>query len=553
MNDPIPASLNAEKIREFYDLGFWRGDTIYGLVRGHAGKTPDKTAVREKARTVTYGELVDGANRLAGALDGKGLGVGERVAVWLPSRIETAVALLACSRNGYVCCPSLHRDHMTVDIVELLKRTGAGALIAEAGYGAGGAKEDIFKASSGVESLKFTLKLVPCAGAEMNEGLLPSIEPAPDPTEVRTDPNSIVYLAFTSGTTGRPKGVMHSDNTLLANARALAGDWSLGRDMVVYSLSPMSHNLGWGAMIMTLTGGGEFIIHDLAKGESLLGRLTGTGATFLFGVPTHAIDLLAELRESGEKHVGAVKGFRVSGASVPPQVAAGLLEHGITPQSGYGMTEAGSHHYTLPGDDPRLIIETSGKACPGYAVKIFSPDDPEKELPPGETGQIGGRGASLMLGYFDDPEEFERAFNSSGWFMTGDLGWVDEAGYIRVTGRKKELIIRGGHNINPAKIESLALRHKAVERAAAIPIADERLGEKVCVAVQLQGGASLEAQELLAHLNECKLSKYDMPEYFLELDDIPLTPSGKLFKRGLVAWVEEGRIKPAPVRFESKD
>ena len=156
-----------------------------------------------------------------------------------------------------------------------------------------------------------------------------------------------------------------------------------------------------------------------------------------------------------------------------------------------------------------------------------------------------------MLGYFDDPEEFERAFNSSGWFMTGDLGWVDEAGYIRVTGRKKDLIIRGGHNIYPAKIENLALRHDAVERAAVIPIADERLGEKVCIAVQLRGGASMGAAELLTHLDECKLSKYDMPEYFLELDDIPLTPSGKVFKRDLVAWVEEGRIKPAPVRFES--
>ncbi len=545
----MPASLSAKKIRELYDQGFWRDDTIYGLVWDNAGKTPDKTAIRERARTISYARLVDGVDRLAGALAGSGLSAGDRVAVWLPSRIETAVALLACSRNGYVCCPSLHRDHMVGDIVELLERTEAAGLIAEAGYGADGTRKDIFKAASGVESLKYILMLDPRNG---NEDLLPSIKPATAPTEIRTDPDSIVYLAFTSGTTGRPKGVMHSDNTLLANARALAGDWSLDQDMVIYSLSPMSHNLGWGAMIMTLTGGGEYIPHDLAKGESLLDRLTGTGATFLFGVPTHAIDLLTELQGSGSKKVGMVKGFRVSGASVPQQVAAGLLEHGVMPQSGYGMTEAGSHHYTLPGDDPRLIIETSGRVCPGYEVKIFSPEDWEKELPAGETGMIGGRGASLMLGYFNDPEEFKRSFNSDGWFMTGDLGWVDEAGYIRVTGRKKELIIRGGHNINPAKIESLALRHKAVERAAAIPVADERLGEKVCIAVQLQSSASLGAQELLSHLDECKLSKYDMPEYFLELDDIPLTPSGKLFKRGLVGWVQEGRVKPIPVRFEPK-
>ena len=553
MTDKMPTTLSAEMTGEFYDRGFWRGDAIYGLVQDHAGKTPDKTAVREKIRTVTYGGLVDAAERLAGALEASGVNAGDRVAVWLPSRIETAAALLACSRNGYICCPSLHRDHRTGEIVELLERTGAAALIAETGYGADGISEDIIAAASGVGSLKNVLMLDPRAGTGIAEDVFPGIDPAQATAEIRSDPDSIVYLAFTSGTTGQPKGVMHSDNTLLANARALATDWSLGADMVVYSLSPLSHNMGWGAMIMTLTGGGEFIVHDLGRQESLLERLVGTGATFIFGVPTHAIDLLAELRNSGGKDVGAVKGFRISGASVPPRVAAGLLQHGITPQSGYGMTEAGSHHYTLPGDDPQTIIETSGKVCPGYEVKIFSADDPEKELPLGETGQIGGRGASLMLGYFDDPEAFERAFNSSGWFMTGDLGWVDEAGYIRVTGRQKELIIRGGHNIYPANIENLALRHEAVERAAVIPIADDRLGEKVCIVVQLRGGASMDAAELLAHLDECKLSKYDMPEYFLKLDDIPLTPSGKVFKRGLVAWLEEGRIEPAPVRIEPGD
>ena len=135
------------------------------------------------------------------------------------------------------------------------------------------------------------------------------------------------------------------------------------------------------------------MIHDLPRGQSLVERLIDTKATFVLGVPTHAIDLLAEMRARGLKKLGCVKGFRISGASVPPSVAAGLLAHGVTPQSGFGMTEAGSHHYTLPHDDAAHICETSGRACATYEVKIFSGENPDIEVFPGEIGQIGGRGA----------------------------------------------------------------------------------------------------------------------------------------------------------------
>ncbi|MEE2761093.1 MAG: AMP-binding protein, partial [Pseudomonadota bacterium] len=359
---------SADNTKTFYDQGYWRGDTIYGLAQDHAARWPEKAAVRERHRAVTYAQLLDATDRFAGALARAGLEPSDRVAVWLPSRAETAAALLACSRNGYVCCPSLHRAHRAGEIMELLDRMHAAALIAEAGYGADGAEEDIFEDAPGIASLKYILRLEPVT--DRDTGLLPHLAAAPVWGDVRTDPDSAVYLAFTSGSTGRPKGVIHSDNTLLASTRALATDWALDADMVVYSLSPLSHNLGWGAMIMTLTGGGTFIVQDLGRGDSLLERISATGATFLFGVPTHAIDLLAELRAGGGG-AETVNGFRISGASIPREIAASLLQHGITPQSGYGMTEAGSHHYTLPSDEPEMIIETSGRAATGYKVKIF--------------------------------------------------------------------------------------------------------------------------------------------------------------------------------------
>jgi non-ribosomal peptide synthetase component E (peptide arylation enzyme) len=271
----------------------------------------------------------------------------------------------------------------------------------------------------------------------------------------------------------------------------------------------------------------------------------------LFGVPTHAIDLLSEMRARGAQRLAAVRGFRISGAAAPPQVVNELLSRGVVPQSGFGMTETCSHQYTLPDDPPERIVETCGRACEGFEVRIWHQDNPDAEVAPGEIGQIGGQGASLMLGYFEDRAANEAAFNAHGWFMTGDLGWMDEQGYLRVVGRQKDIIIRGGHNIYPARIEALALRHAAVEKAAAVPVPDPRLGECVCLAVVARENMAVEPEAILQHLDVEGLSKYDMPEFILPLKEMPLTASGKVRKGDLVRRVKEGSLRPAPVRFRS--
>jgi non-ribosomal peptide synthetase component E (peptide arylation enzyme) len=300
---------------------------------------------------------------------------------------------------------------------------------------------------------------------------------------------------------------------------------------------------------MSIATGGELVIHDAPRGAGVLDRIVKVGATFIVGVPTHAMDLLGEIKARGVAVPKTVKGFRISGAAAPKALVAELLCHGIMPQSGYGMTEAGSHHYTRMDDDPDTIVQTSGRACDSYEVRIWSRDNADIEVAVGEVGQIGGRGATLMLGYFDDQAANDEAFNASGWFMTGDLGRLDEKGYLQITGRKKDLIIRGGHNIYPARIENLAMQHPAVARAAVLPVPDQRLGEKVCLAVTLRPGHAVQPDELLAHLDRSGLSRYDMPEYYLQLDDIPLTASGKVLKLGLAAQLLDGSITPVAVRW----
>ena len=547
----ILTRLSAELIEKYEAEGFWQGDTIYALVRWHAEHTPQAFAVRDRFRRLTYRQLLAAADALAADLARYDVRTGQRVGVWLPSRIESVVALLACSKTGAICCPSLHRDHTIGEVVELMQRTRAVAFIWQTGYGADADKRDLIDALKTVPTLRQVYRLEP--QRETDKGPFSELaQTKADSAADKTDPNQIVYLAFTSGTTGRPKGVMHSDNTLLANARQLAKDWSIGNSSVVYTLSPLSHNLGFGAQVMALAMGSELVINDLPRGVSLADRILETNTSFLVGVPPNAIDLLAEMQKRGLKGLGRLTGFRISGSAVPSEVVAGLIAQGIRPQSGYGMTENCSHQYTLPNDDPRLIIETSGKTCPGYELRIFKTDDPDTEAAPGEVGQIGGRGASLMLGYFDDQAATEDAFNKAGWFMTGDLGTLDADGYLRIAGRSKDIIIRGGHNIHPARIEELATRHPAVQRAAAVPVKDARLGEKVCLAVVNRPGKSVTPDELLKHLDAVGLSKFDMPEYFLRLDEIPLTPNGKMLKRAIVDWIKEGRVTPEPIRFDAK-
>ena len=527
--------------------GFWRDETIYGLAARQARTIPGAFAVRDRYRRLSYASLVDAADRLGASLAGHGIASGDRVAVWLPSRAETVIALLACSRNGYVCCPALHRDHTVGEVVALIDRTRAAALIAEPGYGADATRKEVFGELAGRDFLRWVHRMEPAGAGSVPFGEITgptTLEP------VSSDANQVMYLPFTSGTTGEPKGVMHSDNTLLATARMMARDWALG-GKVLYTLSPLSHNLGLGALITALAGGGELVVHDLPRGHSLLDRLEETGANFLFGVPTHGIDLLAEMRVRGVRHPAALHGFRISGAAAPPQLVSELLDRGVVPQSGYGMTETCSHQYTMPDDPPERIIETCGRACEGFEVRIWRQDDPDIEAVVGEIGQIGSRGASLMLGYFDDPAATKAAFNAHGWFMTGDLGWLDGQGYLRVVGRQKDIIIRGGHNIYPARIETLALRHGAIDKAAAFAVADPRLGERVCLAVETRKNVTVEPEAILEHLDSAGLSKYDTPEFMLPLEEIPLTATGKVRKGDLARGVAEGRLHPVPVRFRS--
>lgn len=515
----------------YYDQGLWKNETFYDLVNRHARERPDAIALQDGHRAVSWREVLRWVDGVACGLREFGLVGGDRVSIWMSNRIEAIVTFLACAREGFACNPSLHKTYTCAEIVELLSALSVRAFLTEPGWGADRESVDLDSMLVRLPSLKMVY----------SPETLPS--PAGNGTPACADPNKVAYLAFTSGTTGAPKCVMHSDNTLLANARDLVSDWNHGPDTVLLSLSPLSHHIAWVGVAQWLLCGGRFVTDDPPSGMSRLDWIEATGATYVLGVPTHAMDILSEQERTGRRGLGRVSVFYMAGAAIPPTTAAAFLDQGVKPQNVYGMTENSSHQYTHPDDTADIIVMTCGRGGKAYEVRLFDPADPDKEIATGEIGQIGGRGAALMLGYFGNQAATETSFNRDGWFLSGDLGIIDDASNLRIEGRLKDLIIRGGHNIYPSHIEAAAACHDGVDRVAAFPVPDDRLGERVCIAVS----GTVEPKELMRHLREQGISKYDLPEYFVRMESFPLTASGKILKRELTQRVRRGELRPTPI------
>ena len=260
-----------QKTREHYASGAWQHDTMYGLLAKHAAQRPSAVALRDNFTTLTWREVFQAVEALAATLHNTGLQAGDRVAIWLPSRVESVMILLACSRNGYVCCPSMHQSYTADEIITLLKRVDCKAFFTTPGYGSDAAKHPVFEKLGDVKSLRATF----VCGAHFAQAASPIVGTVPYPKEAANvgsqpapveNPDKIVYLAFTSGTTGLPKGVMHSDNTLLANGRSMVKDWHHNTDTILLTLSPLSHHIGTVAAEQWLSAGMQLAIHNYASG-----------------------------------------------------------------------------------------------------------------------------------------------------------------------------------------------------------------------------------------------------------------------------------------------
>jgi cyclohexanecarboxylate-CoA ligase len=543
------AVLLAPRRAQAVAQGYWRDRTINdeldACVREHQDKTA-LTAVRVESgeiRRFTYSELAALADRIAVGLSRLGVGRNDIVAMQLPNWWQFTLVYLACSRLGAVVNPLMHifRER---ELSFMLKHGEAKVLIVPKVF-RGFDHEAMARAlQPQLPALKHIV-VVGGGGAEDFDALLtqPAWEKEADAQQIltrhRPGPDDITQLIYTSGTTGEPKGVMHSANTVMANIIPYAERLKLGRDDVVLMASPMAHQTGFMyGLMMPIMLRASVVLQDVWDAKKAVELIRNEGVSFTMASTPFLTDLTKTVAETAQP-VPTLKTFLCAGAPIPgPLVEQARKTLGTKIVSAWGMTENGAVTLIKLDDDDERAFTTDGCALPGVELKVIDFDG--NTLPAGEIGKLVVRSCSNFGGYLKRPQL--NATDADGWFDTGDLAHIDARGYIRISGRSKDVIIRGGENIPVFEIESLLYKHPAVAQVAIVAYADERLGERACAIVVPKAGQSIDLPSVVDFLKAQKVAVQYIPERLIVREAMPATPSGKIQKFKLRDMLRDGTL-----------
>lgn len=528
--------------------GAWRDRTINDDLDACLAASPDKialTAVRQDrdVSQFTYRQLATLADRIAVGLARLGIRRNDVVAMQLPNWWQFNLLYLACSRIGAVLNPlmPIFRER---ELGFMLRHGEAKVLIVPRQFRNFDHETMAHALQRQLPSLKHVV-VVDGGGETDFDALLtkPEWEKQPEAAEIlsahRPGPDDITQLIYTSGTTGEPKGVMHSANTLMSNIVPYAERMKLSRDDVVLMASPLAHQTGFMyGLMMPIMLGARVVLQDVWDPARAVELIRREGVSFTMASTPFLTDLTRVVSESGQG-VPSLNTFLCAGAPIPgPLVEQARQTLGAKIVSAWGMTENGAVTLIRLEDDDVRAFTTDGCALPGVEVKVVDADG--KALPPGEPGKLLVRSCSNFGGYLKRPQWNNT--DAKGWFDTGDLARIDDAGYIRITGRSKDVIIRGGENIPVVEIEALLYRHPAVAQVAIVAYPDERLGERACAVIVPKTGATIDFAAMVDFLKQQKLAQQYIPERLVLREVMPATPSGKIQKFRLREMLREGEL-----------
>lgn len=528
-------------------LGHWRDRTINDDLDAWARHAPDKLALTAFATEsgamtrFTYRELASMADRIAVGLVRLGVGRNDVVSMQLPNWWQFTLTYLACSRIGAVLNPLMHifRER---ELTFMLAHGASKVLIVPRVFRG----FDFERMATGLQADLPALEhvvVVDGEGAGSFDALLsgPEWEREPDAREIltrhRPGPDDITQLLYTSGTTGEPKGVMHTANTLMSNIGPYAEAMRLGAGDVVLMASPMAHQTGFMyGLMMPLMLGASAVLQDIWQPKTAIALIESEHVSFTMASTVFLTDLANAVSASGQA-VPSLRTFLCAGAPIPgPLVEKARAALGAKIVSAWGMTELGAVTLTRPDDDDERAFATDGRPLPGVEVRIVDPYD--EPLPEGAVGRLLVRSCSGFGGYLH--RAHLNATDEQGWFDTGDLAYVDARGYIRISGRSKDVIIRGGENIPVVEIEALLYRHPSIAAAALVAYPDERLGERACAVVVTKPGEHVDLPSIAGFLKSHKVAMQYIPERLLVRDSLPTTPAGKVQKFRLRELLREG-------------
>lgn len=532
------AVLIAPRKEKMLKEGYWLNKTIIGSLQTAFQQNPDKTALvsfktdKKSERAFSYQQLWEMTNKIALGLKHLGVSKNDVVSCQLPNWWEFTLLYLACSRIGAVLNPlmpifrerelefMLRHGESKVFVVPKIFRNFDHEQLANQLKAKIETLEHVVVIDGNTEN-NFNALLV-------NHGLDNHLAAVTALDDFNLGADDITQLIFTSGTTGEPKGVMHTSNTLYSNIVPYAKRLNLNENDVVLMASPMAHQTGFMyGLIMPIELNAKVILQDVWEVSQAVELIHQHQVSFTMASTPFLNDLSNTVAEHHDQ-VNSLKTFLCAGAPIPgPLVQKARETLGVKVISAWGMTECGAITTTLISDEDERSYNTDGVALPGVEIKITNKQGQQKAV--NEAGRLMIRSCSSFGGYLKRSHLNDT--DQDDWFDTGDIAYQDEQGYIRICGRKKDVIIRGGENIPVAEIESLLYKHPNIAVIAIVAYPDERLGERACAIVKLKDPTQqLQFTDMVEFLKTHNLAMQYIPERLEIWDEIPMTPSGKIQK-----------------------
>ncbi|MDP7548392.1 MAG: AMP-binding protein [Alphaproteobacteria bacterium] len=538
----VTERYSAKEIRSFYDAGYWSSQTLLDVVDAWAAARPDEIFLTDSTTSLTFGALRERAYRTAAGLARAGITPGDRVVIQLPNWTDFVIAVVAVARCRAIVVPimPIYRHD---EVRYILQHSGARAVITCDGFGG-------FRFAAMYDELQGDC---PALGAVyMARASEPNGEAQPISSLLVDGPFDDIIaelgpgpgaddghlIIYTSGTTARPKGCFHTWNTVAFSVRVISQNLGCGKSDVAFGPSPVTHGTGYmvSVLIPLFTGGKSHLMEAWDPAEAL-DRIAEHGCTTAV-TATPFLQMLLDAYDPDLHDVGSLRLWVAAGPPIP----ASVLERSrsalpsLEVLSLYGRSENFLTTMCNTGDDPELSTTSDGCAPAGIEIAAIDPDG--NPVPPGEEGDLCYKGPGHMLEYFRQPGLTAEIFTNDGFSRSGDLGTINQAGYLRVTGRLKDIIIRGGMNISAVEVENLLLSHPAVQNAAVVAMPDPRLGEKACAYIVPAEGAKPSLDDLASYLREeHDFAIQKLPERVELVDALPMTATGKVQKHLLRADV----------------
>ncbi|MGC4250100.1 MAG: AMP-binding protein [Sphingobium sp.] len=519
--------------------GAWPDETFSMLLARRVAEVPDKVVLVDGDTRLSYRELSDAIDRVAVLFRAQGLGQGDIVALQLPNWHEFVIVYYALERVGAVAV-AISIDFRSSEVDYVLKFAGCKGFIGCSSYKG-------FDYGAMIDGLRGDLPQLKFVGVVRGEdrggaisldaairatGCPAGFVPAP------LDPDALTRILFTSGTTGNPKGVTHNHNTSLWPARMLNQDMELGADEVMLLYLPLALNWGYLTIAQAVMLGASVVLMEKFDAVAALELIEKERVTYIPTAPASIVAML-NVPDLARYDLSSLRMVVAGGTSFPVEKIRAFRQHfGATLIELYGMLETGGYHtYTRPTDDPELVAGSVGK--PGSQMHLRIRDTEDRDVPDGSPGEIQCDGPGTQLGYHNNTKANMEAFTEDGWFRTGDLGLIDASGNLRIVGRLKEIINRGGKKYYPREIEEVIYTHPKVLHAAVIGLPDVRLGESNCLCIVPRPGQEAPTLDEFVAMLRDRVAVYKLPERLEVFDELSYTPTGKVQRHAMVKRVLE--------------